>query len=330
MAHVDMMSIAVAGGVGDANALVPVRTPMPVAADHEILIRVAAAGVNRPDIAQRMGLYAPPPDASPILGLEVAGVVEKAAGRWRPGDKVCALVNGGGYAEYVKVDARQALPIPEGFSWEDAASLPETIFTVYANVFGHGGLKAGETFLVHGANSGIGVTAIQMARLSGATVIATARGRAKGQRARELGAAFVVDLDSDDYADVARTAGGADVILEMLGGSYLSRDLDALKAGGRIVVIAALAGDDFSLSAFKLMQKRATLTGSLLRPRTSEEKADIAAGVEQMVWPWLRAGNMRAQVDRVFPLEKAAAAHAYLEEGAHIGKVVLQVRGFAQ
>lgn len=329
MAQDEMTSIAIAGGVGGADALMPVRTPMPVAADHEILIRVAAAGVNRPDIAQRMGLYAPPPDASPILGLEVAGVVEQAAGRWGVGDRVCALVNGGGYAEYVRVDASQALPVPDGFGWEDAASLPETIFTVYANVFGHGALKAGETFLVHGANSGIGVTAIQMARLAGATVITTARGRERSQRALDLGADRFVDLDSEDYVEAVRTAGGADVILDMLGGGYVARDLDALRPGGRIVLIAALTGDDIGLSAFRLMQKRAILTGSLLRPRTPDEKAAIAAGVEGMVWPWLATGRMRPQVDRVFALEEAAAAHAYLEGGAHIGKVVLRVGGFA-
>ncbi|MFZ5719875.1 MAG: NAD(P)H-quinone oxidoreductase [Pseudomonadota bacterium] len=318
-----MTAIAVEGGKGPASALKPVRLPVPVPAEGQILIRVRAAGVNRPDIVQRLGMYPPPPGAPDTLGLEAAGQVAKAAGRWQVGDKVCALLGGGGYAEYVVCDARHALPMPEGLSYEAAAGLPETVFTVYANVFEHGALKAGETLLLHGATSGIGVTAIQMAKAAGAKVIATGRGADKAKAALALGADVAVDATAEDFAEVAKAHGGVDVVLDMVGGDYFAKNLDALKTAGRIVYIAAQAGGEISVPIFRIMQKRAVITGSTLRPRDADEKARLAAEVERVVWPWIAAGKVKPQVDRVFPLEEAAAAHAHLEGGAHVGKVIL-------
>ncbi|MDO9336988.1 MAG: NAD(P)H-quinone oxidoreductase [Caulobacter sp.] len=318
-----MTAIGIEGGKGPAEALRPETAPIPVAGDGDVLIRVKAAGVNRPDIVQRLGAYPPPPGASPVLGLEVAGEVVKAAGRWSVGDQLCALLGGGGYAEYAVVDARHALPIPSGLSLTEAAGLPETVFTVYANVFEHGGLKAGETLMIHGATSGIGVTAIQMAKAAGATVIATGRGADKKAQALALGADIAVDVTAEDFEAVAKEAGGVDVVLDMVGASYFAKNLSALKVGGRIVYIAALGGGMLEVPVFGLMMKRATLTGSTLRPRSADEKARLAAEIERVVWPWVAAGKVRAVVDRTFPLAEAAAAHAYLEAGAHVGKVVL-------
>ncbi|WP_240606387.1 NAD(P)H-quinone oxidoreductase [Phenylobacterium kunshanense] len=318
-----MTAIAVEGGRGPASALKPVRLAFPEPKAGEILIQVKAAGVNRPDIVQRLGMYPPPPGAPETLGLEVAGVVGRAAGRWKVGDKVCALLGGGGYAEYAVCDARHALPMPEGLSFEEAAGLPETVFTVYANVFEHGGLKAGETLLLHGATSGIGVTAIQMAKAAGARVIATARGADKAKAALALGADVAVDATTQDFAEVARREGGVDVVLDMVGGDYFPKNLDALKTGGRIVYIAAQAGGEITVPVFRIMQKRATITGSTLRPRDADEKARLAAEVERVVWPWIAAGKVKAQIDKTFPLEDAGAAHAHLESGAHVGKVIL-------
>ncbi|RYF91646.1 MAG: NAD(P)H-quinone oxidoreductase [Caulobacteraceae bacterium] len=318
-----MTAIGIEGGKGPAEALRPETAPIPVAGDGDVLIRVKAAGVNRPDIVQRLGAYPPPPGASPVLGLEVAGEVVKAAGRWNVGDQVCALLGGGGYAEYAVVDARHALPIPAGLSLTEAAGLPETVFTVYANVFEHGGLKAGETLMIHGATSGIGVTAIQMAKAAGATVIATGRGADKKAQALALGADIAVDVTAEDFEAVAKEAGGVDVVLDMVGASYFAKNLSALKVGGRIVYIAALGGGMLEVPVFGLMMKRATLTGSTLRPRSADEKARLAAEIERVVWPWVAAGKVKAVVDRTFPLAEAAAAHAYLEAGAHVGKVVL-------
>ncbi len=318
-----MTAIAVEGGRGPASALKPVRLPLPEPKAGEILIQVKAAGVNRPDIVQRLGMYPPPPGAPDTLGLEVAGVVARAAGRWKVGDKVCALLGGGGYAEYAVCDARHALPIPAGLDFEAAAGLPETVFTVYANVFEHGALKAGETLLVHGATSGIGVTAIQMAKAAGAKVIATGRGADKAKAALALGADVAVDVTTQDFAEVAKREGGVDVVLDMVGGDYFPKNLDALKTGGRIVYIAAQAGGEITVPVFRIMQKRASITGSTLRPRDADEKARLAGEVERVVWPWVAAGQVKAQIDRTFPLEEAAAAHAHLEAGAHVGKVVL-------
>ncbi|HEY8615626.1 NAD(P)H-quinone oxidoreductase [Phenylobacterium sp.] len=320
-----MTAIAVEGGKGPAAALRPVEIPRPSPGPGQVLIRVRAAGVNRPDIIQRLGAYPPPPGAPDTLGLEVAGEVVAPSGRWKAGDRVCALLGGGGYAEYAVVDARHALPIPGSVDDVQAAGLPETVFTVYANVFEHGGLKPGETLMVHGATSGIGVTAIQMGKAAGAKVIATARGAEKAARALELGADVAVDATAEDFAAVAKREGGADVILDMVGGDYFAKDLDALRTGGRIVFIASQGGGEVSLPIFRLMQKRAVVTGSTLRPRDPDEKARLAAEVERVVWPWIAAGDVRPPVDRTFPLTEAAAAHAYLEGGAHVGKIVLTV-----
>jgi NADPH2:quinone reductase len=318
-----MTAIGIEGGKGPAEALRAETAPIPARGEGDVLIRVRAAGVNRPDIIQRLGAYPPPPGASPVLGLEVAGEVIEGAGRWKAGDAVCALLGGGGYAQYAVVDARHALPIPKGLDFTQAAGLPETVFTVYANVFEHGALKAGETLMIHGATSGIGVTAIQMAKAAGATVIATGRGADKKAQALALGADVAVDATTEDFEAVAKAHGGVDVVLDMVGASYFARNLSALKTGGRIVYIASLGGAMLEVPVFGLMMKRAVLTGSTLRPRSADEKARLAGEIERVVWPWVEAGKVKAVVDRTFPLEAAAAAHAYLEAGAHVGKVVL-------
>lgn len=318
-----MRAIAVRGGKGEAQDLEIVEIPVPEPGPGEILVRVSAAGVNRPDIIQRRGLYAPPPGAPETLGLEVAGAVVRGAGRWREGDQVCALLGGGGYAQYASVDARHALPVPKGLTLIEAAALPETVFTVWANVFEHGALKLGETSMVHGATSGIGVIAIQMARAAGARVIATARGAEKAARARALGADLAVDAEGEDFSVAARGFGGADVVLDMVGGPYFEKNLEALNTGGRIVYIAAQGGAEITVPVFRLMARRAVITGSLLRPRDADEKARIARAVEDVVWPWIEAGKVRPVIEATFPLAEAAAAHALLEGGGHVGKVVL-------
>ena len=318
-----MTAIAVEGGRGPAENLKAQTIARPQPGPGQILIKVEAAGVNRPDLAQRIGAYPPPPGAPETLGLEVAGEVVVGAGRWKAGDKVCALLGGGGYAQYAVVDARHALPIPPGLSALEAAALPETVFTVFANVFEHGALKAGETLMVHGATSGIGTTAIQMAKAAGAKVIATGRGAGKAAEALKLGADVSVDVTTQDFAEVAKAQGGVDVILDMVGGDYFAKGLDALKTGGRIVFIAAQGGGEVALPIFRLMMKRAVVTGSTLRPRDADEKARLAAAVEATVWPWIEAGKLKPLIDKTFPLEDAAAAHAYLEGGAHVGKVML-------
>ncbi len=324
----EMTAIAIEGGKGPAEALRPATLPTPTPGPGEILIRVEAAGVNRPDLIQRMGAYPPPPGAPETLGLEAAGEVValgEGASRWAVGDKVCALLGGGGYAEYCRVDARHALPIPAGFSMVEAAALPETVFTVYANVFEHGALKAGETFMVHGATSGIGVAAIQMAKAAGAKVIATGRSAEKAETALRFGADVGVDVRTRDFAEVAAAEGGVDVILDMVGGDYFPKNITALKTGGRLVYIAALGGGTVPLEIFRLMQKRAVVTGSTLRPRDADEKARLAAEVERVVWPWIAAGRLKQPVDATFALADAAKAHAHLEKGEHVGKVVLTV-----
>ena len=320
-----MTAIAIRGGTGAADALHPVQMPRPVSKAGEVLIRVRAAGVNRPDIVQRLGKYPPPPGAPATLGLEVAGEVVHGAGRWREGDRVCALLGGGGYAEYAVADARHVLPIPDGLDWVHAAALPETVFTVYANVFEHGALQPGEWLLVHGATSGIGVAAIQMARAAGAHVIACSRGAEKAARTRALAADVSVDTSTMDFGAIAKAHGGIDVALDMVGAATLTATLDALNPKGRIVYIAALGGAVLEVPVMQLMQKQAVLTGSTLRPRSADEKARLAIAVERVVWPWIAEGRVNAIVDRTFPLADAAAAHAYLEAGAHVGKVVLEV-----
>ncbi len=323
-----MSAIAVRGGKGAAEALELTTLPTPTPGQGEILIRVRAAGVNRPDILQRLGFYPPPPGAPATLGLEVAGEIAAlgpGVRRWSLGDQVVALLGGGGYAQFAVVDARHALPLPKGLDFAEGAGVPETVFTVFANVFEHGALMTGETFLVHGATSGIGATAIQMAKAAGAKVIATARGAAKAEQARALGADVAIDATSEDFAAQANAFGGADVILDMVGGDYAPKDLECLKPGGRLVYIAFQAGGRIEVDVQKVMQKRLTITGSTLRPRSLDEKARLAAAIEARVWPWIEQGLVKTVVDRRFPIADAAAAHAWLEQGAHVGKVVLEL-----
>lgn len=314
---------------GGPEAMSIAEGPLPDPAPHEVLIQVHAAGVNRPDLMQREGKYPPPPDASPILGLEVAGTVfaKGAEARWEIGDRVCALVPGGGYAEFCRVPAAQCLPVPQNLSFTQAAGIPETFFTVWANVFQLGRLQAGERFLVHGGTSGIGTTAIQLAKAFGTQVVATAGTAEKCEACRQLGADFALNYREVKFEEeILRLAGGVDVILDMIGGDYTARNLDCLAMDGRLVYIATQRGAEVNVNLFKIMRKRITLTGSLLRPRTVEEKGRIAAELRERVWPLLESGAVRPVIDRVFPFEQVRDAHAYLERGEHIGKVILDVK----
>ncbi len=323
-----MRAIEIDGGSGPAEALRLTQAPDPLPAAGEILIRAAAAGVNRPDLLQRAGLYPPPPGVSPILGLEVAGTVAAVGAgvtRWAVGDRVCALLGGGGYAELAVVDARHALPVPEGLSLVEAAALPETLVTVWANVFEAGALKPGETLLVHGATSGIGATAIQTARAHGARVIATSRGADKARAARDLGADVSLDATAGDLDAAIREAGGADVILDMVGAAYARTNQAALNAGGRWIVIATQSGALAEIDLMRMMLKRQVLTGSTLRARPADEKARLIAEVERHAWPWVADGRVRPPIDATFPLADAKSAHLRLEAGAHVGKIVLTV-----
>ena len=323
-----MRIVEITGGSGPAGALVPGERPDPVAGPGQIRIRVHAAGVNRPDILQRMGFYPAPAGASDILGLEVAGEVDQlgdGVSRWKVGDRVCALLGGGGYAEFALVDARHALPLPSDLDFIAAAGLPETLCTVFANVFESGALKAGETLLIHGATSGIGVTAIQMARAAGARVIATSRGAAKAGAARRLGADLSLDATADDLEAAIRTFGGADVVLDMVGADYAVLNQAALNPFGRWVVIATQSGALAQVDLARLMMKRIILTGSTLRPRSADEKARLIAAVEATAWPWVASGAVRPPVEATFPLDQASAAHLRLEAGGHVGKIVLTV-----
>lgn len=321
-----MRVIEIAGGAGSAEALTVAERPDPVAGPGQIRIRVRAAGVNRPDLVQRMGLYPPPPGASDILGLEVAGEIDQVgegAARWAVGDHVCALLGGGGYADYVVVDARHALPIPADLDFVQAAGLPETVCTVFANVFEAGALQAGETLLVHGATSGIGVTAIQMARAAGARVVATSRGADKAAAARALGADLSLDARGDDLEAAIAAFGGVDVVLDMVGADYAALNQAVLKPFGRWVVIAAQSGARAEIDLMRLMLKRIVLTGSTLRARPADEKARLIAAVEAVAWPWVASGQVRPPVETTFTLQDAKAAHLRLEAGGHVGKVVL-------
>jgi putative PIG3 family NAD(P)H quinone oxidoreductase len=322
-----MTVIAIQGGKGPAEALYATDAPTPEPKAGEILIRVQAAGINRPDILQRKGQYPPPPGASDIMGLEVAGDVValgEGARRWRIGDRVCALLAGGGYAQYAAVDARHALPIPTGLSVLEAAALPETVFTVFTNVYERGGLTAGETFMVHGATSGIGVTAIGLAKATGARVIATSRGADKAAEALKLGADVSIDTSAQDFEAVARADGGVDVILDMVGGDFIAKGLAALKPDGRLVMIAVQGGAKAEINLPQLLVNRLTLTASTLRARKPDEKARLARAIEEQIWPLIEAGRFKPLIDRSFPLAQAAAAHAYLEGGTHVGKVMLE------
>ncbi|MBV9848338.1 MAG: NAD(P)H-quinone oxidoreductase [Armatimonadetes bacterium] len=316
---------------GGPEALTVAEGPVPRPGDGEVLIRVAAAGVNRPDVAQRQGKYPPPPGASPVLGLEVAGTVAAVGPgvqQWREGEAVCALVSGGGYAEWCVAPAPQCLPVPAPLSMTEAAALPETFFTVWTNVFQRGRLAAGENVLVHGGSSGIGTTAIQLASAFGARVFVTAGSDAKCDACRRLGAEAAINYRTQDFVAEAKrlTDGrGVDVILDMVGGPYLPRNMEALARDGRLVQIAFLQGSRMEVDLQPLMTKRLTLTGSTLRPRSVAEKGQIAAELRAQVWPLLESGRVKPVMDRVFPLSEAAAAHARMEAGEHVGKIVLTV-----
>lgn len=323
-----MKAIDIDGGSGPAEALRLVERPNPVAGPGEIRIQVRAAGVNRPDILQRRGLYPSPPGAPAGLGLEVAGEVDQVGDgvtRWSVGDRVCALLGGGGYAEMAVVDARHALPMPVGMDFIQAAALPETVCTVFANVFEAGDLKAGETLLIHGATSGIGVTAIQMAKAAGAKVIATSRGAAKAAAAQALGADLSLDATADDLEGAINTFGGVDVVLDMVGADYAALNQAVLKRFGRWVVIATLTGARAEIDLASVMMKRIVLTGSTLRARSADEKARLIAAIQAKAWPWIASGQVRPPVEATFDLAEAASAHLRLEAGGHVGKIVLIV-----
>lgn len=311
---------------GGPEVLRPTTRPTPAPAAGEVLIRVRAAGVNRPDVLQRQGLYPPPAGASDLPGLEIAGEICAVGDGVTPerlGEAVTALLPGGGYAEYAVADARLALPVPARVSLQEAAGLPETVFTVWANVFEDGALKAGETLLVHGGTSGIGVTAIQMARAAGARVIVTCGTDDKCAAAQALGADIAINYRTEDFAERVSAEGGADVILDMVGGSYVPKNIACLNPGGRCVFIAFLGGAEASFNIFEVMRKRLRLSGSTLRARTPDEKARIAGEIIENVWPWYASGAARPALDRAFPLAEAAAAHARMEAGDHVGKIVL-------
>ncbi|PPE78816.1 NAD(P)H-quinone oxidoreductase [Kaistia algarum] len=326
------MTVIAISQPGPPEMLKPERRPLPLLQDGEILIEVAAAGVNRPDVMQRQGLYPPPKGASDLPGLEVSGRVVQTGGsaaRYRPGDMVTALVPGGGYAEYVAVHETNALPVPTGLSLVEAAALPETFFTVWHNVFERGGLKAGEYLLVHGGSSGIGTTAIQLGRAFGAKAIVTAGSAEKCAACLDLGAVRAIDYHQEDFVEAVREATGdhgADVILDMVGGDYIERNLKAAAPDGRIVQIAFQRGSTATIDFRSLMLKRLTLTGSTLRPRPIAFKAGIAKALEQHVWPRLASGEIRPRIDAVFPLIEAWKAHRRMEEQGHIGKIMLKVR----
>jgi putative PIG3 family NAD(P)H quinone oxidoreductase len=315
---------------GGPEVLVLATGPMPRPATGEVLIRVAAAGINRPDVLQRTGNYPPPPGASPILGLEVSGTVVALGAEvtgWHEGDAVCALVAGGGYAEYCVAPAPQCLPVPKGVALVDAAGLPETFFTVWSNVFDRGRLAAGQSFLVHGGSSGIGTTAIQLARAFGARVFATAGSPEKCTVCRDLGAERAIDYRQEDFVAILKEATqgrGVDVILDMVGGPYVEKNLRSLALEGRLVQIAFLQGSKVTLDLAHLMVRRQTITGSTLRPRPVADKAAIARNLRDKVWPLIEAGKVRPVIDRSFPLAEAAAAHRLMESSAHIGKILLR------
>lgn len=311
---------------GGPEVLLPVSRAVPVPQEGEVLVRVVAAGVNRPDVLQRLGLYPMPPGAPSIPGLEIAGEVVVGAGRWQVGDKVCALVAGGGYAEYCTAPAAQCLPIPAGVDLEDAAGLPETYFTVWSNLFDRGGAVAGETVLIHGGTSGIGVTAILLAKARGLTVIVTCGSLEKCTAAVALGADHAIDYKTQDFVhEVARITGtrGVDVLLDMVGGDYIARNIACLADDGRHVSIAFQRGPKAEVNFSDVMRRRLTLTGSTLRPRSVGFKSVIAAALEREVWPLFATGELRAVTDRVYPLAEAADAHRRMEAGDHVGKIIL-------
>ena len=313
---------------GGPDVLHVTERPLPVPGHGQVVIRVAWAGVNRPDALQRAGAYNPPPGASDLPGLEAAGeVVALGAGvtEFSVGDHVCGLLPGGGYAEYVATPAKHCLPVPKGMGLREAACLPETFFTVYSNVFTRGGLMAGERVLIHGGSSGIGTTAIQLARLHGARVFVTAGSDEKCAACLALGAERAINYRTEDFVDVLRGEGGADLILDMVGGPYIPLNLKALADDGRLVQIAFLQGPKVEVNFAQLMTRRLTMTGSTLRPQSDLAKARIVDDLRTHVWPKLEAGLLAPVMDQSFALEEAAAAHARMESSAHIGKIVLEV-----
>lgn len=315
---------------GGPEVLKPVTRPRPLPGHGQVVIEVAFAGVNRPDALQRAGLYNPPAGASDLPGLEASGTIAAVGtgvSEWLVGDKVCALLPGGGYAEFVATPAAHCLPVPDGLSLKQAACLPETFFTVWSNVFTRGGLKGGERFLVHGGSSGIGTTAIQLAHHFGARVFATAGSEEKCRACRDLGAEVAINYRDADFVDVLKAEGGADLILDMVGGPYIPRNLRALADDGRLVQIAFLQGPKVEVNFVQVMTRRLTMTGSTLRPQSDLAKARIAQDLHEAVWPLLAAGRIAPVMDSEFALEDAAAAHARMESSGHIGKIVLSVAG---
>ncbi|MEQ8339844.1 NAD(P)H-quinone oxidoreductase [Marinovum algicola] len=315
---------------GGPDVLQLTERPVPEPSPNEVVIRVAWAGVNRPDALQRAGSYAPPPSASDLPGLEASGeivAIGTNVSDWEVGDRVCALLPGGGYAEYVATPAAHCLPIPKGMELKQAACLPETYFTVWSNVFRRGGLQAGERFLVHGGSSGIGTTAIQLAQHFGARVFATAGSAEKCRACADLGAERAINYREEDFVEVLRAEGGADLILDMVGGPYIVRNLKSLAEDGRLVQIAFLQGPKTEVNFAPLMTRRLTITGSTLRPQSDLAKARIAEDLRREVWPLLDTGRIGPVMDSDFALADAAAAHARMEAGGHIGKIVLQVAG---
>ncbi|NKQ12957.1 NAD(P)H-quinone oxidoreductase [Pseudomonas sp. SST3] len=316
---------------GDAECLRLADGPVPEPGPHDVLVRVAYAGINRPDVFQRSGSYPPPPDASPLLGLEIAGEIVALGADvtgWNLGDKVCALTPGGGYAEYCVAPAEHCLPVPKGLSLLEAAALPETYFTVWTNVFERGGLQAGETLLVHGGSSGIGLTAIQLAKQFGATIFTTVGNSEKAEACQRAGADRVINYHEEDFVEAVAQAtdgNGVDVILDMVGGDYIPRNVKSLALEGRLVQIAFLKGSRVELDTSPIMRKRLTFTGSTLRPRSREDKASIATALQSKVWPLLEQGLCRPVIHSTFPLAEAAQAHQLMESSRHIGKIMLEI-----
>ena len=313
---------------GGPEVLVPTTRPVPQVKTGEVLLRIVAAGVNRPDVLQRLGAYPPPEGASDLPGLEVSGVVVavgEGVSTIAQGDSVCALLPGGGYAEYAVADAGACLPIPAGISMIEAASLPETVITVWANVYEDAGLAPGETLLVHGGTSGIGVTAISLAKATGARVFTTAGSSEKCDVARRVGADLALNYKDDDWQEAVKAAGGADVVLDMTGGDFLAKNLACLNLGGRHVSIAFLRGANATINIFDVMRKRLKISGSTLRARSPAQKAALVRAVQENVWPLVEKGDFKPFVNRTFPLEEASKAHELMEAGGHFGKIVLKL-----
>lgn len=321
--EINVVEMSAAGG---PEVLVPGRRPLPKPSASQVLIEVAAAGVNGPDLMQRKGLYPAPKGASDLLGLEVSGriaTVGAEVSAWREGDEVCALTNGGGYADYVTVEATHCLPVPEGIALQDAAGLPETYFTIWSNIFMTAKLQKGERFLVHGGAGGIGTTAIQLGRAFGAQVFATDSPAGRCAICSELGATKVIDYEQEDFVEILRDAGGANVILDIVGGPYIARNIKAAAADARIVQLAFALGSKVEINLMPIMLKRLLYTGSTLRSRPDRQKADIAGQLKEHVWPLFGAGKLQAVTDQTMALSDAAKAHALMESAGHRGKILL-------